>query len=111
MKNIEVNSEAKGLIFDMDGTLADSMPVHFLAWKLTALEHGFVYTEELFYELAGMPTHKIVPVVNERLGLSLDPVKFSRRKEELFLENLKDVRAIEPVAMLYVNFTGNSPCP
>ena len=90
MKIIEVDKKAKGLIFDMDGTLADSMPVHFLAWKLTALEHGFVYTEELFYGLAGMPTHKIVPVVNERLGLSLDPVKFSRRKEELFLENLKD---------------------
>lgn len=98
-----------GLIFDMDGTLADSMPVHFLAWKLTALEHGFVYTEELFYGLAGMPTHKIVPVVNEKLGLSLDPEKFSKRKEELFLENLKDVKPIEPVADIVRKFNGKLP--
>jgi beta-phosphoglucomutase-like phosphatase (HAD superfamily) len=109
MKIIEINPRAGGLIFDMDGTLADSMPVHFLAWKLTALEHGFVYTEELFYELAGMPTHKIVPVVNEKLGLSLDPVSFSKRKEELFLENLKEVRAIEPVADIVRRYHGKLP--
>jgi len=109
MKIIEINPRAGGLIFDMDGTLADSMPVHFLAWKLTALEHGFVYTEELFYSLAGMPTHKIVPVVNEKLGLSLDPVNFSKRKEELFLENLKEVRAIEPVADIVRRYHGKLP--
>jgi len=109
MKTIEVGIKTKGLIFDLDGTIADSMPVHFLAWKLTALEHGFVYTEELFYGLAGMPTHKIVPIVNERLGLSLDPEKFSKRKEELFLENLKDVRAIESVADIVRKFHGKLP--
>lgn len=109
MKTIEVNSRARGLIFDMDGTVVDSMPVHFLAWKLTAREHGFEYTEELFYGLAGMPTHKIVPVVNERLGLSLDPEEFSRRKEELFLENLKEVKPIEPVADIVRRYHGKLP--
>lgn len=106
---IEIDKRAKGLIFDMDGTVVDSMPVHFLAWKLTAREHGFEYTEELFYGLAGMPTHKIVPVVNERLGLTLDPEEFSRRKEELFLENLKEVRPIEPVADIVRRYHGKLP--
>lgn len=109
MKIIEVDKRAKGLIFDMDGTVVDSMPVHFLAWKLTAHEHGFEYTEELFYGLAGMPTHKIVAVVNERLGLSLDPEEFSLRKEELFLENLKDVQPIEPVADIVLRYHGKLP--
>jgi len=106
---IEIDKRAKGLIFDMDGTVVDSMPVHFIAWKLTAREHGFEYTEELFYGLAGMPTHKIVPVVNERLGLSLDPEKFSRRKEELFLENLKEIKPIEPVADIVRRYHGILP--
>ena len=106
---IEVDKRAKGLIFDMDGTVVDSMPVHFLAWRLTAREHGFEYTEELFYGLAGMPTHKIVPVVNERLGLNLDPDEFSRRKEELFLENLKDVKPIGPVADIVRRCHGKLP--
>lgn len=106
---IEIDKKAKGLIFDLDGTVVDSMPVHFIAWKLTAREHGFEYTEELFYGLAGMPTHKIVPVVNERLGLNLDPEKFSRRKEELFLENLKEVKPIEPVADIVRRYHGKLP--
>ncbi len=106
---IEVNKRAKGLIFDMDGTVVDSMPVHFLAWKLTAREHGFEYSEELFYGYAGMPTHKIALVVNEKLGLSLDPEKFSRRKEELFLENLKEVKPIEPVADIVMRYYGKLP--
>jgi len=109
MKKIEVDKRAKGLIFDMDGTIADSMPVHLLAWKLTAKEHGFEYTEELFYELAGMPTFKIVSVVNEKLGLSLNPGTFSKRKEELFLENLKEVKAIEPVADIVRRYHGKLP--
>lgn len=95
---IQINKNAKGLIFDMDGTLADSMPIHFIAWKLTAAENGFNYTEKQFLETAGMPTHKIVPVINKELGLNLDPVKFSHRKEELFLENIQNVKLIEPVA-------------
>lgn len=95
---IQIDKNAKGLIFDMDGTLADSMPIHFIAWKLTAAENGFEYTEKQFFETAGMPTHKIVPVINKELGLNLDPVKFSHRKEELFLENIQNVKLIEPVA-------------
>ena len=105
----EMNSNARALIFDLDGTLADSMPVHYRAWKQAALEHGFVYTEELFYSLAGMPTFKIVPVVNEKLGLNLDAQKFSRRKEELFLEYLKEVRPIKPVAELVYKYHGRLP--
>lgn len=109
MKKIEVDKRARGLIFDMDGTVADTMPVHFIAWKLTAREHGFEFTEELFYGFAGMPTHKIIPVVNQRLGLSLDPEEFSRRKEELFLQNLKEVKPIEPVADVVRMYHGILP--
>ena len=106
---LDIDTRTKGLIFDLDGTLADTMPIHFKAWKQTALEYGFVYTEELFYGLAGMPTHKIVPVVNERLGLKLDPVPFSRRKEELFLEYLKEVEPVKPVAEIMYKYHGSLP--
>lgn len=106
---ITINTKAKGLIFDMDGTLADSMPVHFKAWRLTAEENGFKYTEKQFFETAGMPTHKIVPEINRALGLNLDPEKFSRRKEELFLENIKDVKLIEPVAEIVKRYYNKLP--
>jgi len=106
---IEIDKKARGLIFDMDGTLADSMPIHFKAWKLTAAENGFEYTEKQFLETAGMPTIKIVPVINKDLGLKLDPEQFSRRKEELFLENIKDVKLIEPVADIVKEYHNKLP--
>jgi beta-phosphoglucomutase family hydrolase len=101
---IEINKNTKGLIFDMDGTLADSMPIHFKAWKLTAAENGFEYTEKQFLDTAGMPTLKIVPLINKELGLNLDPVEFSRRKEELFLENIGELKLIEPVAEIVLRY-------
>ncbi len=106
---IEINKNTKGLIFDMDGTLADSMPIHFKAWKLTAIENGFEYTEKQFLETAGMPTLKIVPLINNEHGLNLDPVAFSHRKEELFLENIKDIKLIEPVAEIVREYYNKLP--
>lgn len=106
---LDIDPRARALIFDLDGTLADSMPIHFMAWKQAALEHGFVYTEELFYGMAGMPTHKIVPVINEQLGLNLDPGLFSRRKEELFLEYLKKIEPIKPAADIIYRYHGRIP--
>lgn len=106
---LKIHKNAKALIFDLDGTIADSMPVHFMAWKLTAAENGFEYTEKCFLETAGMPTHKIVPIINRRFGLSLDPEKFSRRKEEIFLENIKDVKLILPVAETIIRYYERLP--
>ncbi len=97
---LSVNENARGLIFDLDGTLADSMPLHFKAWVMTARENGFDYTIGQFLQSAGMPTYKIVQQMNREMGLNLDPEKFSLRKEELFLENIHHVKLIEPVAAI-----------
>jgi len=106
---LEIDKNAKALIFDMDGTLVDTMPLHFDAWKITASEHGFDYTEELFYGMAGMPTWKIVPVMNKKLGLNIDAEKFSRRKEKVFLELLTEVKPIEPVVDLVYRYHNKLP--
>ena len=106
---LDIDPKAEGLIFDMDGTLADSMPIHFEAWRITAREHGFEYTEDQLYELAGMPTWRIVPVINERLDLNIDPEIFSRRKEQVFLELLTDVKPVEPVVELVYRYHNKLP--
>ena len=106
---LEIDKKAKALIFDMDGTLVDTMPLHFDAWKITAREYGFDYTEELFYGMAGMPTWKVIPVMNKKLGLNIDAEKFSRRKEEAFLELLTEVKPIEPVADLVYRYHNKLP--
>ncbi len=81
---IEIQPGVRALIFDIDGTLADTMTIHLEAWKKTARERGFEYPESFFYELAGTPTRLIVPILNERFGLDFDIESTVRDKERAF---------------------------
>ena len=88
----------KGLIFDSDGTLVNTMPLHYLAFLETFKPTGEQFPEELFYELAGVPTDRIIEVLNEKFGYQLDPKETTRKKEEIFLEKyLPQAEPIEPV--------------
>ena len=80
---LKVDPAAKALIFDIDGTLADTMPVHYRAWGKICLEYNIVFPEKLFYEFAGIPTKKIVLILNERFGYNLDPVGITQLKENV----------------------------
>lgn len=83
------------LIFDCDGTLTNSMPVHYLCWSTVLARHGIDFSEERFYALGGMPTETIVRMLAEELGRPLDPVAITQEKEDAFLETL---HALEPLA-------------
>jgi HAD superfamily hydrolase (TIGR01509 family) len=88
----------KGYIFDCDGTVAHSMPIHYAAWRQTSEENGILMTEELFYSLGGVPTTRIVEILNEKFGTNLDPEQVARRKEAVYLENMGNMQPIEEVA-------------
>ena len=45
-----------GLIFDCDGTLADTMPAHYKAWTTMLDRFGIPFPETRFYAMGGMPT-------------------------------------------------------
>ena len=88
----------KGYIFDCDGTVAHSMPIHYAAWRQAAEENGIQMTEELFYSLGGVPTTRIVEILNEKFGTNLDPEQVARRKEAVYVENMGNMQPIEEVA-------------
>ena len=94
---ITIDPHVKALIFDVDGTLADSMPVHLAAWQVVADKYNFVYTRENLHAFAGMSGQEIVAVINERNGKRLDPDEIAYEKERLFLDKLDEVRPIQPV--------------
>jgi len=98
-------SEPLGLIFDFDGTLADTMPVHYRAWQTLAKRHGFVYSQERHYAQGGIPSRDILRMLRDEQGLSLDPLAVAKEKEEAYLVLLDDVRIIpEIVAIARENF-------
>jgi beta-phosphoglucomutase-like phosphatase (HAD superfamily) len=78
-----------GFIFDCDGTLADSMPIHYRAWTESLTDKlgrpSVEFTEELFYHFGGMPAREIVGRLNHDFGWTLDPEKTAHEKEDHFL--------------------------
>ena len=87
-----------GYIFDCDGTLADTMPLHYRAWKRLVKEHGGEFSQELFYSLGGKPTEAIIELLRDGHGLRVaDIPAAAHRKEEYFLELISEVQPIEPV--------------
>lgn len=88
-----------GYIFDLDGTLVDTMPLHYRAWNEAMRKVGLQgeLDEELFYSLGGVPTRRVAELIAAHYGLKIDPHAVFHHKESLFLALQKDAKLIEPV--------------
>ncbi len=88
-----------GYIFDLDGTLINTMPLHYRAWDSAMRHHGLaeVLNEDLFYSLGGVPTVRVAELLGAHYGLTLDPREVETTKERMFLEKLEAVEHIAPV--------------
>jgi HAD superfamily hydrolase (TIGR01509 family) len=87
----------RAYLFDCDGTIADSMPLHYKAWKKALAEWNCEFEEKLFYEWGGMPVVEIVSTLNQRQGLSMPVGVVGRRKENLYFELLHELTAVPEV--------------
>jgi beta-phosphoglucomutase family hydrolase len=87
----------KAYLFDCDGTIVDSMPLHYLAWKRIFEEHGCEFSEQTHYQLGGMPTAEIVAKLNAEQGLSMNPAEVTLQKEEYYYEIIHQLRAVPEV--------------
>lgn len=101
--------QPRALIFDCDGTLADSMPLHWRAWDAVCKRNGIEFPEERFYKLGGVPSQKILAMLKQEQGLSFDPTEISRQKEESYLPLMAEVKLIEPVAAIAREHVGKLP--
>ncbi len=107
--DIMIRENTQALIFDVDGTLAHSMPIHLECWDALGRNYGFRYTLEDLEKNAGKSGQEVVEIINERHGLSLDPDKMAYEKENLFLDHLDHVKPIEPVVRLLMDYYGKLP--
>jgi len=99
----------RALIFDCDGTLADNMPLHFVAWSRAMEDFGGSYPEELFYEWGGVPTADIVQRLNEKFGLTLQVDAVVERKERYYREMIPQVQPKHDVVALAHEMHGKLP--
>jgi beta-phosphoglucomutase-like phosphatase (HAD superfamily) len=101
--------DIKALIFDCDGTLTDSMPLHYLAWRDVMTRHGMDFPEERFYALGGIPSDKIIVMLCQEHGLSLDVPQIAKEKEEAFLHHLQHLEEIPAITNLARQHRGQLP--
>lgn len=88
-----------GYIFDLDGTLIDTMPLHYRAWDAAMKQVGLTETlnEDLFYSLGGVPTQLVAQHFGRHYGLSIDPLAVMKTKERMYIELIPQLQLIEPV--------------
>ncbi|HZZ72782.1 MAG TPA: HAD-IA family hydrolase [Pirellulales bacterium] len=101
--------EPLGLIFDCDGTLADTMPAHLEAWLETIEPLGATMTSAQFYGMGGWPTQKVAAWLIGAFPLQLDPVAISNAKECRFERRLHEILPIRPVLAIARNERGRRP--
>jgi len=101
--------EFGGYIFDCDGTIADTMPIHFKAWSRAMEDFGGRFPEDLFYSWGGKPTDVIVGQLNGKFGLTLDVDETVRRKENYYLSMLGGVEPVWPVLRFAREVHGKYP--
>jgi beta-phosphoglucomutase family hydrolase len=87
----------KGLVFDCDGTLADTMPLHWRAWKMITERHNLHFPQDRFYAFGGVPSRDILKLLAEEQGRALDHIAVAHEKEEAFLPLLAEVEPIHAV--------------
>ncbi|MGB2402368.1 MAG: HAD family hydrolase [Akkermansiaceae bacterium] len=99
------------VIFDLDGTLVDSMPAHFSAWceALAKQDVDYVFPEDVFYAMGGRPTHDIVAELNGEFGLHMDAEEVAVDKRNAFLKHLDDIVRIDEVADFAESLRGKFP--
>lgn len=87
----------RAYIFDCDGTIVDSMPLHYVAWKTALSEWNCPFPEDLFYSWGGKPVDEIISTLNQMNGLNMPVEEVGTRKEGLYFDLLPELAAIPEV--------------
>ncbi|MBV7297747.1 fructose-1-phosphate/6-phosphogluconate phosphatase [Enterovibrio paralichthyis] len=99
----------EAFIFDLDGTLIDSMPGHYAAWLQTAADFGFDVDEAWYHTRGGSPTLLTAKSLVEEKDLDIDPAVLAAHKTQQFKAIMEDHLEILPFAEVARHFAGKKP--
>ncbi|RPI06842.1 MAG: HAD family phosphatase [Ignavibacteriae bacterium] len=109
MKTIEVPDYIKGLIFDCDGTLVDSMPLHMKAWEHAITTAGGIWNYDFIFSKKGMQGNDILDDYNRMFGANLDVESTARIKQEYFHTHCAEIKPIEAVVDVVRRYASRLP--
>ena len=106
---IKLPCNYKALIFDLDGTLANTMPVHYKACQIVCNKYGFNFPEDFFYDQAGKPTLEVFKLLIKKLDKNLDATALATEKETVFLSLIHEVEPLSLITDVAVLNKGKVP--
>ena len=106
---LKVEPTAKALIFDLDGTLSDSLPVHVATWNKVGEKYGFVFDTQIIHEMTGKPTIEFARRVVEQYNLEADPDDIVKMKQKAFWDLAHRLQPIDEVFDIVRNYHGKLP--
>lgn len=101
--------EIKGLIFDCDGTLVDTMQLHWQAWAIVTQRHKLHFQEERFYALAGVPSVDILKILAQEQGRTIDHIAVTHEKESIYIPLMTQAKPIQAVLEIALENFGKIP--
>ncbi|MGC4070512.1 MAG: HAD family phosphatase [Polyangiaceae bacterium] len=104
-------SQYNAVIFDCDGTLVDTMPIHHDAWKEAFSLHSapFDFPWDRFVSRAGMTLERTVIELNREFGCSLDPDAVALAQRAAYAKRQDDIRPIVFVTEFARTLRGRCP--
>lgn len=107
----DIKKGVKGLIFDLDGTLVDSMPLHYEGWKKACEKFGAQMDPEFLKFHAGTPGWEIAKTILEISGLNgnVTEEEIMQAKIDEFHKSIHLIKPIEPVEAIVKKYHGKLP--
>jgi len=104
-----IDPKAEALIFDLDGTLADSIPIHNACWHEVCKTFNYKYDEQLMFRMTGMPTRKFAEYIKNDSKCSISVDDIMKNKQTLFISKIGTIKPIEKIVALVTQYHGKYP--
>jgi HAD superfamily hydrolase (TIGR01509 family) len=94
---LEIHSKAKALIFDLDGTLSDSLPVHIASWHAVCQKLNCTFDEQILVEMTGAPTILFAERIKKEQNLTISAELIVELKQTEFRKNINQIKPHDAV--------------
>jgi beta-phosphoglucomutase family hydrolase len=106
---LEIDPKAKALIFDLDGTLSDSLPVHIASWHAVCEKLNCTFDERILVEMTGAPTISFAERIKKEQNLDIEAEELVAMKQKEFWQNINRIKPHQAVIDLMKTAHGKIP--
>ncbi len=106
---LHVHPDARALIFDLDGTLSNSLPVHMATWNKVGEVYGFKFDPQIMVEMTGRATIEFAHRIVEQYNLSVDPEEIVKLKQQSFRDSAQLLEPVREIISVVKKYYGRLP--